>query len=145
MLHDLGHVTWVGSVIYRPWTAPKNGRLRSKWWTKNNDRDMSDVCTMTSSACVSCELATKNARYLSDTTVVWPHAINYCVPQSFMLVICLTGPSPWPRKATHGGFWPFLSHFRLVSNKIRPAYVAPQVIETEKQILPTTVYQAPTK
>ena len=30
-LHDLGHVSWVGSVLYRSCTTSHIGRLRSKW------------------------------------------------------------------------------------------------------------------
>ena len=73
---------------------------------------------------------------------MWPHAFHNCVPVRIIhardlsnSIITLT---------SNGQTWLF-SRFRLVSNKIRPACVAPQVIETEKKKKTTTEYQLPTK
>ena len=46
MLHALGHAAWVVSVIFRPCTAPQNGRLGSRCHSYYIDRDMSDVYTI---------------------------------------------------------------------------------------------------
>ena len=40
-LHDLGHVSWVGSALYRSCTTPHNGRLGST--VDDIDRDLSDL------------------------------------------------------------------------------------------------------
>ena len=39
-LHDLGHFSWVGYVLFRSYTSPQNGRLES---IDDLDHDLSDL------------------------------------------------------------------------------------------------------
>ena len=73
---------------------------------------------------------------------MWPHALHNCVPVRIIHARDLSNSSITP---TSKGHTRLFSRFRLVSNKIRPACVAPHVIETEKNIVPTTHYQVTTE
>ena len=71
---------------------------------------------------------------------MWPHAIHNCVPVGIIPPRDVSNSSitlAWK------GHTRLFSRFRLVSNQIRPACVAPHVIETEKRSVPTTDYQVP--
>ena len=61
---------------------------------------------------------------------MWPHAIHSCVPVRIIHARDLSNSSI---TLTSKGHTRLFSRFRLVSNKIRPACVAPHVIETEKK------------
>ena len=65
MLHALGHVAWVGSVIINIQTlhSTSEQQVRIEMIYIIVDRDLPDVYTNTSSACVSREFDTKNAVY----------------------------------------------------------------------------------
>ena len=39
--HDLGHISWVGSVLYRSCTTSHNGRLGSTWSINRSSRSLS--------------------------------------------------------------------------------------------------------
>ena len=67
---------------------------------------------------------------LWDITVVWPHAIQNCVAVRIIHARYLSNSSI---TLTSKGRTRLFSCFRLVLNKIRPACVAPHVIETEKK------------
>ena len=73
---------------------------------------------------------------------MWPHAIHNCVPVIIIHAHDLSNSSITLTSKRHTRLF---SRFRSVSNKIRPACVAPHVIKTEKKIVPTTDYQVPTK
>ena len=73
---------------------------------------------------------------------MWPHAIDNCVPVRIIHARNLSNSSITLISKGHTRLF---SRFRSVSSKIRPACVAPHVIETEKKIVPTTDYQVPTK
>ena len=75
-------------------------------------------------------------------SVVRPHALHNCVPVRIIHARDLSNSSI---SLTSKGHTRLFSRFRVVSNKIRPACVAPHVIETEKKVVPTTDYQVPTK
>ena len=76
---------------------------------------------------------------------MWTHAIHNCVPVRIIHARDLSNSSITLTSKDHTRLF---SRFRLVSNKIRPACVAPHVIETEKKKsyqVPTTDSQIPTK
>ena len=75
-----------------------------------------------------------------DTAVVWSHAIHNCVPVRIIHARDLSNSSI---TLTSKGHTRLFSRFRLLSNKIRPACVAPHAIDTEKKSyrLPTTRYR----
>ena len=73
---------------------------------------------------------------------MWPHAIQNCVAVRIIHARYLSNSSI---TLTSKGHTRLFLRFCLVSNIIRPACVAPHVIETEKKIVPTTDYQVPTK
>ena len=54
-LHDLGHVSWVGSVLHRSCTTSRNGRLGS---IDDLDRDLSDLSVLGR----SCDLSNTNSK-----------------------------------------------------------------------------------
>ena len=99
------------SVIYRSWSVRRIYKyvvsLRQLW-----------VCYKKRQLAV---------RYYSS---VWPHPIHNCVPVRILHARDLSNSSI---TLTSKGHSRLFSRFRLVSNKIRPACVAPHVIETEKK------------
>ena len=105
---------------------------------------MVDVCQYlkkkkkTSSARVSCTFYKR--RQLALEILLWRHAVHNCVPVRIIHARYLSNSSI---TLTLKGHTRLFSRFRLVSNTIRPACVAPHVIETEKKN--RTDYQAPTK
>ena len=75
-----------------------------------------------------------NKRFTDDVifsyAVVWPHAIRNCVPVRIIHTRDLSNSSITLNSKGHTRLF---SRFHLVSNMIRPACVAPHVIETEKK------------